>query len=127
MNDSEYDASTGALVKEAIDEARELIKLEVALAKAEVESEMTRMRSAAIAFAVAAFASTVATSMALFAVAFASHAEIAVAVTAAVILGMVGALSLATALRKLPTSFLGRTRQRIVADIRELGERAHGA
>jgi hypothetical protein len=97
------------------------------LAKAEVESEMTRMRSAAIAFAVAAFASTVATSIALFAVAFASHAEIAVAVTAAVILGMVGALSLATALRKLPTSFLGRTRQRIVADIRELGERAHGA
>ena len=89
-------------------------------------AELTRVRSAAIAFAVAVFTANVALAMALFALAAASHAEVVVAVVAAVVLFLIAGLAGAKGYRRVSASFLRRTRERIGQDIRELGERAHG-
>ena len=124
--DPDKDATATDLVKAALNEARELVELEVALARTEVESELTGVRSAAIAFAVATLASSVALSMVLFAVAFATHAEVAVSVAAAAVLGAIAGICAATGYRKMPTSILGRTRKRLGEGFRDLEERAHG-
>ena len=47
------EASTAELVREAMDEARELVRLEVALAKEEVKAELKQVQRAAIGFGVA--------------------------------------------------------------------------
>jgi uncharacterized membrane protein YqjE len=121
------DASTADLVREALDEARELMKLEVALAKNDVRSDLARARWAAIAILTGAFALNVACAMALFALAAASHAEVMVAAGAAVVLLALAGGAGFVAYRAMPTRFLGHTRERLGEDIRALGERAHGA
>jgi hypothetical protein len=114
-------------VKEAIDETRELIKLEVALARDEVESELRRARTMAIAFAVAASAANVGFAMILFAVAFASNAQVAFGLIAALaLLATAGAASL-VGYRRASVGLLHRTRERLGQDIRRLEEGAHGA
>ncbi len=128
--DSDNDASTADLVKQAVEEGRELLKLEVALAKREVESELTRLRSVAIAWAVAAWGLSVGSAMALYAVAVASGAEIAVAVAAAIALFAVAVVGGLMGYRTMPAKLLDRTRDRLGADLRDLrdvGERAHGS
>jgi hypothetical protein len=119
--------NVGALVNEALGEARELIKLEVALAKDEVVREVTKARSAAIALAIAAVALNVAIAMALFAVAVASNATVPVAVGIASALFVTAGIAGARGLRGWPTVFLSRTRRRLEEDVRELKENAHGA
>src|SRR5262249_34933046 len=47
------DASTADLVREAIDEAKELVRIEIELAKNEVEREIARAKRAAIGLAIA--------------------------------------------------------------------------
>jgi hypothetical protein len=121
------DASTVDLVREAIDEARELIKLEVALARNDIEAELTRARAAAIAFAVAAFASNLGLAMVLLAVAVASHAEVVFAGSAAFALFAIAAVAGSAGYRKTSMTFLRRTRERIGEDVRKLEESAHGA
>jgi urease accessory protein UreF len=127
IHSDDNDPSTTGLLKEAIEEGRELIKLEVALARNDLESELTRARSAAIAFAVAACAVNVAIAMALFAIGVASHAEVAVGAVAAVFLSVIAAVVGAVGYRTISASFFQRTRNRIEHDIRELGEKAHGS
>jgi len=60
-------ASTSDLVREALGEARELVRIEVALAKAEVKHEIRDAEGAAIGFGVAGLLGLVA--LTLFAVA----------------------------------------------------------
>jgi uncharacterized membrane protein YqjE len=124
--DKEDQAATD-LVKGALAEARELIKSEMELALKDVQSEVGRLRSAAVAFAVAAFASNVALAMVLFAVAFATHEEIAVAVAAAVALFVIACAAGLLGRRAMPANLLARTRQRLAADVHALEGGAHGA
>lgn len=53
-NTKEQGAQLGDLVKEAITDVEELVKIEVALAQQELRHDARRMKDAAIAFAVAA-------------------------------------------------------------------------
>jgi Flp pilus assembly protein TadB len=56
MMPHETDASIGGLVRGALGDVRELIREEVALARAELRQEMTKASSAAIKFSIAAAA-----------------------------------------------------------------------
>ena len=123
LTHADTDASAADLIKAAVEEARELVKLEVQLAKNDVESELTRMRAAAITFGVAVVALNVGVAMALFAVAIASQATVVVALVSAGALLLVSIGAAYAGYRELPTSFLARTRGRLGDDIKEIEER----
>jgi hypothetical protein len=123
--DSDRSTSTADLIKAAVDEARELVKLEMELAKNDVQSELSRIRAAAITFAVAAVALNVAVALGLFAVAVVSQAEVAVALIAAGLLFVIAGIAAYMGYRALPQRVLEKTRGRLESDVRELGERAH--
>jgi len=125
--DPDKDASTADLLKAAVEEARDLIKLEVELAKSDVASELARAKAATITLTLAAGALNLALAMVLFAVAVASHAEIVVSIAAAGGLFVFAAVAGVAGVRKLPATILDRTRERLGDDIRQLEERVHGS
>ena len=60
-------ASTSEIVREAFDEAKKLVRIEVELAKTEVQKEILQAKKAAIGFGIAAGASLLCVSMLLVA------------------------------------------------------------
>jgi uncharacterized membrane protein YqjE len=121
-DDDEPAESTADLLREAIEEARELVRLEVALAQNEMAAELARAREAVLAFAVAASALTTALAVLLVAVALATGATIAVALGMAVALLLAAGVAGSTGYRKLPVALLRRTRARFGDDLRRLDE-----
>jgi hypothetical protein len=112
---------TLALVREALDEGRELIKLEIALARKEAEAELALARRAAIGWAIAAFAVCTGASMALVAIAIATALPLLFTVIAAIVLFVVGGVVAIAAYRQTPREFLTRTRRRLEDDVHQLG------
>ena len=110
---SGYDHSIADLLRNTFQDAQDLIRGEVALAKAELRQEVTRLRSAAASLAVAAVAGLVALIFLLTALAWAipeltgwstwtGFAIVgAFALLAAVVLGLMGRNTLAAA-RPMP-------------------------
>jgi hypothetical protein len=80
------DTGIGDLVKNAIDDVQELVKIEIALAKQEIKHDTTRLKSAAIAFGVAAAGGILALSMLLVALLIAIGGGAAAAIAIAAIL-----------------------------------------
>jgi hypothetical protein len=120
------DASTADLVKKALEDAKELIKLEVALAKDELGAELTRVRSAAVGLVLAQSVLIVSLSMALSAIAFATGTFVAFAVGAALVLAVVAGISGLLGYRKVARPFLSLTRQRLGDDVHEVKAHVHG-
>ena len=116
------EASTAELVKDALVEARELVKLEVELAKNEVKGEVKALEHVAIGFGVAF----------VFALLFLAMMSVALVVAlggtavAATVLGLVYAALAGGAAwygyGKLPKKPLDRTRERLRTDLRQLKE-----
>jgi len=111
---------TGALLRQTLDEAKELVRLEVSLARDELREELLQLKTAAILFTIGVAVAIVA--LALFHVAIVialgntATAALAVAfsdVAAVALLGFLG-------YRKLPKAPLPRTRERLTSDVREL-------
>ncbi len=120
--DPRPEASTTDLVREAVDEARELVRLEVALAKDEVRRELDGAKKAAVMAAVAAVAALLALAMLCVALALAIFPG---PVPALVIGGLfvLGAAILGyVAYRKAPKQPLGETRRRLEGDARSIKE-----
>ena len=69
--DPRPEASTADLVREALDEAKQLVKIEIALAKDEVKRELVEAKKAAILFGIAAAFAFLAAAMLLVSVALA--------------------------------------------------------
>ncbi|MBI2390554.1 MAG: phage holin family protein [Deltaproteobacteria bacterium] len=116
VTDPRPDASTTDLVREALDEARQLVKLEVELAKQEVREELHEAKRAAVMFGIAAVAALLAAAMLFVALALAIFPGPvpalvigAVLVAAAAVLGVV-------AWRTAPKKPLDRTRRRLETD-----------
>ncbi len=126
MNEPDKDASTAQLMREVIDEARELIKLEIALAQDEVEAELVRVRRAAIASLIAACAATAALTLLVVALALATTAPLLVAGIAGFIAVVVAAVACTRAYAALSGAFLHRTRERLQQDLHKLEEGTHG-
>jgi uncharacterized membrane protein YqjE len=114
--------STAALASQAFDEARELISLEVRLAKAEARAELNQLRKAAIAGGLAAALTLLALCSALIALLWALGARPEVALLVAAGLLVAGAASAVVAYRAVPKEPFDRTRSRIKDDIDRLKE-----
>ena len=116
------ETSTADLLREAMDEAKELVRLEVELAKEEVREELQQVKRAAIGFGIAAGASAVA--LCLLAVAL----VLALGGTALVALAVAGAFFLVAAVAgyvsyaMLPKAPLEKTRSRLENDVKQLKE-----
>jgi hypothetical protein len=116
------ESTTGELIRDALDEAKELVKLEVELAKAEVMQEVAAAKKAAIGFAIGAVFGVI--SLSLFAMAL----VLALGGTALLALGVAfGALFLCAVgagygWSVLPRKPLPKTRRRVEGDVRQLKE-----
>jgi uncharacterized membrane protein YqjE len=115
-------ASAGELVREALDEARYLVRLEVALAKEEVKREVGAAKSAGIAFGVAAAASLLGVALILVAFALAIFPGPLPALVMGLILVAAGALAGVTGRKLLPKKPLVDTRHRLETDLETLKE-----
>lgn len=116
------DAPTADLVKETFAEAKELVKLEVELAKNEIKEEVKQLEHSAIAFGVSLVAALIFLSMLAVAIVLALGgtplAAIGVGVAFAVIAGVTGYVGYA----KLPKKPLDKTRRRLASDVHHLKE-----
>lgn len=116
------EASTTDLVREALDEAKELVRLEVAIAKDEVKKEVQQAKTAAIGFGVALAAALVMLSLLAVAVVLAlggtAVAALIVAAVFLVVAGVAGYLAYAT----LPKKPLDRTIKNVKRDVTQLKE-----
>gem|GEM_PF-1148202 len=116
------EASTVDLVKEALDEAKELVRLEVELAKEEVREEVKQVRNASIAFAVAAAAGLLVLCLLGVALVLALGGTALAALGVAGGFLVLGAAAGWTAYGMLPKKPLEKTRNRLQADVNQLKE-----
>jgi hypothetical protein len=114
---------TADLIRGALADARELVRIEVELAKGDLGAKLTDAKRAGILFALSAIGATVTTALLLVAVALATPvpwltAAImgSVLLVAAIVLAVLGA-------RALPAKPLQPTRDRIDASIDTIKER----
>jgi protein-S-isoprenylcysteine O-methyltransferase Ste14 len=117
------DQSTANLMREAFDEARELTRLEVALARQEFTTELRQARSSAIAFGASAGVLVASVTMFLVAVALAFSLAWAAAVVIAALLLCIGGVLGLVGYRSLPTEPMAKTKERIERDLKQLKER----
>ncbi len=116
------ETSTADLVREAMDEAKELVLLEVELAKEEVREELLQAKRAAIGFGVAAGASSVALCLLAVALVLALGGTALVALAVAGSFFVVAAVAGFVAYGMLPKAPLEKTRSRLQNDVKQLKE-----
>ncbi|WP_437991187.1 phage holin family protein [Sorangium sp. So ce145] len=120
--DPRPESSTADLVKEAITEARELMQVEVALARDEMNEEISRAKASCVALGAAAAAALLGVALVLVAIALAIAPESLPAlliglafIALAIVVGVVG-------YKRVPRRPLERTRGRLGADVRLVRE-----
>jgi hypothetical protein len=113
----------GALIREALGDTRELVRLEVALAREDLRSEVAAAKTSAIVLGGAAAAAVAGLAVLVVALVLALDAGWVGALVAggillvvALALGLIGA-------KAMPTNPLVGTRGRILSDVRHLKER----
>lgn len=116
------EASTRDLVMEALDEAKELVKLEVALAKSEMTAELEQAKKSAVAFSITAVFAGMALCLFAVALVLALGGTALVAVLVASGFLGIGLIAGGIGYFMLPTHPFEHTRQRLESDLRELKE-----
>ncbi len=114
--------STADLVREAIADAKELTKLEVALAKDEVIAEVRAMKGTAVAFGVAGVGALLGVACIVLAIALAVDSWAFPLVLGILLLAIAG-LGAFFGTRHLPSRPLDHTRKRLESDVQQLKER----
>jgi hypothetical protein len=116
------DASTADLVREAMDEARELVRLEIELGKEEVKLELKQAQHAAIALGIGAGAGVIVLCLLAVAIvlAFGGTAIAALLVAAAFL--VLGGIAAGIGYGVLPKSPLEKTRHRLQSNVNQLKE-----
>lgn len=116
--------STSALAKEAVDEARDLVRAEVALAKDELRTEAKSAALSMLALLMALMIAAFAVAGLVAAILLLAGATVGLA--ALIFAGVMAALAVAAggvAYRLVPKQILVRTRDRIEEDIRDVKDR----
>jgi uncharacterized membrane protein YqjE len=113
----------GELVREALGDTRELVRLEVALAREDLRSEFGAAKSSVIALAASAAFGVSGLTLLLVAVVLALPLAgwLSAVIAGAAVLLVAAALGL-IGWRAMPKRFFGRTRQRLVDDVDQLRE-----
>ena len=116
------EASTADLVKEAMDEAKELVRLEVALAKEEVKEELKEVEHAAISLGVAAGASLIVLSLLAVAIVLAVGGTALAALIVAGCFLVIAGVAAYLGYGLLPKKPMEKTRHRLENDVNQLKE-----
>lgn len=116
------EASTADLVKDVLTEARELVKLEVDLAKNEVKKEVKELERSAIAFAVGLVAALLFLTMLAVALVVALGGTSLAAIGVGIVFATVAGVAAWIGWGKLPKKPLDQTRRRLQTDIQQLKE-----
>ncbi|MBX3233872.1 MAG: phage holin family protein [Labilithrix sp.] len=116
------EASTVDLVKEALDEAKELVRLEVELAKTEIDEEIARAKKAAVGFALAGAFGVLALCMLAVALVLALGGTPLTAIAVAGGFLLVAGLGVALGYSVFPKKPLAHTRARLESDLEQLKE-----
>jgi hypothetical protein len=116
-------APSARLIREAIDEARDLVRLEVALAREELGEDLGRAKGVAAAMSTAAVLGIAGFTMLVAAIALAAGGSWLVALLLGAGLLVVGAAVGVLGWRVMPTVALPTTRERVGSSLRGLRER----
>lgn len=116
------EASTADLVREALDEAKELVRLEIEIAKNEVEKEIAQAKKAAVGFGVALAAGVLVLCLLAVALVLALGGTPLAALGVAGGLLVVGAIAAFAGYSVLPKKPLEVTRHRLKSDVTQLKE-----
>jgi uncharacterized membrane protein YqjE len=116
------EASTADLFREALDEAKELVRVEIEIAKSEVELELARAKRAAIGLAIALAASVLVLCLLAMALVFGLGGTALAALAVAAVMLVVGGIAAWVGYSLLPKKPLERTRHRLKADVGHLRE-----
>jgi hypothetical protein len=114
---------TGQLVREAIDEMRELVQLEVALAVDGAKGDLAKARTAGISLGAAAALAVCAVTMFFVALAAAFVPMWLAALVVGGVLLLIGGILGLVGWRALPRKPLAETRARLESDVKQLRER----
>jgi uncharacterized membrane protein YqjE len=116
------EASTADLVREAMDEAKELVRLEVELAKEEVKEEIAHAKHAAISFGVALGAAVIVLCLLAMALVLALGGTAVAALLVALGFLVIGGVAAWIGYGMVPKSPLEKTRHRLENDVNQLKE-----
>jgi hypothetical protein len=117
------EAPVGELIREALGDTRELVRLEVALAREDLRSELSATKAGAVGMSVAAAALVAGVTMLLVALVIAlGWGWVGALVVGAALLVLAGASAL-LGYGAIPKHFFGRTTTRLRADVEQLRER----
>lgn len=115
-------ASTVDLVKEALDEAKELVRLEVEIAKDEVKQEVAQTKKAAIGFGVALAFGLVVLSLLAVAIVLAVGGTAGAALAVAGVFLVLGGIAGYVGYTMVPKKPLDKTMSRVKRDVNQLKE-----
>jgi len=119
----EAEEPTGELIREALEETRDLVRLEVALAREELKAELTHAKVGGFALASAAGAGISAFTMFMVTIALAFRwSWLAALIIGGILLCLAGALALG-GWKSVPKEPLVETRERVESDLKQLKER----
>lgn len=113
---------TTELMRQVLDETRELVRIETRLARDELQSDIKQLQSAAIFGGVALLSGVLTLSTLLVAVILALGAQPVVAFIIAAVLLLAASVLGALAYRRLPNPPLARTRERLTSEVTQLKE-----
>lgn len=113
---------TSELIRQALDETKELVRLEVKLAREEVRDDVLQLKQVAIFGGIALVAAIVGLSTLVTALVLAVGGTALAALIVGGVLLVLTAVLAAVAYARLPKVPLGRTRARIESDIVEIKE-----
>jgi hypothetical protein len=113
---------TTELLKDAIEQAKELTKLEIALAKDEMVREVSSLKNGAILLGVASGLATVGLTLIIVAAAL-LLGSLYIALVIGVVIVVAAAICGSTGWSRLPKKPMGLTAGRLQADVRDLKER----
>jgi Flp pilus assembly protein TadB len=114
--------STPELLRQSLDESRELVRLEIRLAQEELREDVHKLKAAGILLALAAASAIVALAMFHLALVFALGGTVGAALLVALIAVLEVAIAGFIGYRQLPKVPLERTRSRWATDVRALKE-----
>ena len=113
---------TTELMRQVLDETKELVRIETQLARAELQGDLVQLKSAAILGGVAALLGILTLSMLVVAVVLLLGGGAVVAFVAAFVLLLGASVTAGLAYHKLPKPPLARTRRRLENDVTQLKE-----
>jgi uncharacterized membrane protein YqjE len=115
-------ASTGDLVREALDGAKELVRIEIELAKHEVKREIERAKKAAVGLGIALAAAVLVLCLLAVSIVLALGGTALAALLVAAVILAIGAVAAGAGYAVLPKKPMEQTRDRLKADVHQLKE-----